>query len=225
MALRSAYHQAEILNTVTAKAALERLENSLSRILKRAFPAVILAGAVPAIWWLFKKCLLNQCGNGTESVLYYQLLRATHELLLVLHFLTSHWPKQIILAQPGIKWEGAYIHVCSALSVFGTNELHLSMFKSMWRSPPRWCSSKESASNAGDSGAVPGWGRLPGGGHSNPLQYSCLENPSVGGGSRATVHRVAKNPARLKWLGMHDMAYQVFLSLHFHVKNIGYLLY
>ena len=84
MALCSAYHQAEILNTVTAKAALERLENSLSRILKRAFPAVILAGAVPAIWWLFKKCLLNQCGNGTESVLYYQLLRATHELLLVI---------------------------------------------------------------------------------------------------------------------------------------------
>ena len=83
MALCFAYHQAEIFNTLTAKAALERLENSLFRILKRAFPAVILAGAVPAIWWLFKKCLLNQCGNGTESILYYQLC-ATHELLLVI---------------------------------------------------------------------------------------------------------------------------------------------
>ena len=37
--------------------------------------------------------------------------------------------------------------------------------------------SKESVCNAGDLGSVPGWGRSPGGGHGNPLQYSCLENP------------------------------------------------
>ena len=37
--------------------------------------------------------------------------------------------------------------------------------------------SKESACNAGDLGLVPGLGRLPGEGHDNPLQYSCLENP------------------------------------------------
>ena len=27
-----------------------------------------------------------------------------------------------------------------------------------------------------DAGSIPGWGRSPGGGHSNPLQYSCLQN-------------------------------------------------
>ena len=40
--------------------------------------------------------------------------------------------------------------------------------------------SKESACNAGDTGeagSIPGLGRSPGGGHGNPLQYSCLENP------------------------------------------------
>ena len=37
--------------------------------------------------------------------------------------------------------------------------------------------SKESACNAGDLGSIPGLGRSPEGGHSNPLQYSCLENP------------------------------------------------
>ena len=37
--------------------------------------------------------------------------------------------------------------------------------------------SKESACNAGDLGSIPGWGRSPGGGNGNPLQYSCLENP------------------------------------------------
>ena len=36
---------------------------------------------------------------------------------------------------------------------------------------------KESAYNAGDLGSIPGLGRSPGGGHSNPLQYSCLEDP------------------------------------------------
>ena len=32
------------------------------------------------------------------------------------------------------------------------------------------------AGDIGDSSSVPGWGRCPGGGHDNPLQYSCLEN-------------------------------------------------
>ena len=36
---------------------------------------------------------------------------------------------------------------------------------------------KESACNARDPGSIPGSGRSPGGGHGNPLQYSCLENP------------------------------------------------
>ena len=36
---------------------------------------------------------------------------------------------------------------------------------------------KESACNAGDLGLIPGLGRVPGEGHANPLQYSCLENP------------------------------------------------
>ena len=44
---------------------------------------------------------------------------------------------------------------------------------------------KESAFNAGDLGSIPGLGRSPGGGHGDPLHYSCLENPhgqrSLGG--------------------------------------------
>ena len=37
--------------------------------------------------------------------------------------------------------------------------------------------SKESTCNVGDLGLIPGSGRSPGGGHGNPYQYSCLENP------------------------------------------------
>ena len=36
---------------------------------------------------------------------------------------------------------------------------------------------KESACNVGDLGLIPGLERSPGGGHGNPLQYSCLESP------------------------------------------------
>ena len=38
----------------------------------------------------------------------------------------------------------------------------------------------------------------PGGGHGNPLQYSCLENPCDRGARRATVHGVAKSQTRPK---------------------------
>ena len=43
-----------------------------------------------------------------------------------------------------------------------------------------------------DVGLIPGSGRSPGGGHGNPLQYSCLMNPRDREAWRATVHRVAK---------------------------------
>ena len=36
---------------------------------------------------------------------------------------------------------------------------------------------KEYACNVGDLGSIPGLGRSPGGGHGDPLQHSCLENP------------------------------------------------
>ena len=42
--------------------------------------------------------------------------------------------------------------------------------------------------NAGDTGSIPELGRYPGGGNSNPLQYSSLENLMDRGAWRATVH-------------------------------------
>ena len=54
-----------------------------------------------------------------------------------------------------------------------------------------------SACNVGDPGLTPGWGRSPGEGNGNPLQYSCLENPMGGGLWWATVPGVTKSWARL----------------------------
>ena len=50
--------------------------------------------------------------------------------------------------------------------------------------------------NAGDvrtAGSIPGLGRSPGGGHGNPFQYSCLENPMDREAWRATVHGVTES--------------------------------
>ena len=46
---------------------------------------------------------------------------------------------------------------------------------------------KASACNVGDLGSIPGWGKSPGEGNGNPLQYSCLENPMDRGAWWATV--------------------------------------
>ena len=54
-----------------------------------------------------------------------------------------------------------------------------------------------------DVGSIPGSGRSLREGNSNPLQYSCLENPMDRGAWWATVHRVAKNQTWLKRLSMH----------------------
>ena len=48
-----------------------------------------------------------------------------------------------------------------------------------------------------------GWEDPPGEGNGNPLQYSCLENPTDGGAWRAAVHGVAERRARLKGQQKH----------------------
>ena len=54
-----------------------------------------------------------------------------------------------------------------------------------------------------DAGSSPGSGRCPGGGHGNPLQYSCLEKPTDRGVWWATVHWVANSQTYLKQLPVH----------------------
>ena len=56
---------------------------------------------------------------------------------------------------------------------------------------------KESACNAGDPGSVPGLGRSPGEGNSNPFQYSCLENSMDRGAWQAIVHGLAESQTQL----------------------------
>ena len=56
---------------------------------------------------------------------------------------------------------------------------------------------KDSACSAGDLGSIPELERSPGGGHGNPLQYSCLKNPMDRGAQQAIVNGVSSQ-TRLK---------------------------
>ena len=67
---------------------------------------------------------------------------------------------------------------------------------------------------------IPELGRHPGGGHGNPLQYSCLENPMDRGAWQATVHSVPKSQTWLKGLACtHKEWHTLFLFKCFRTSS------
>ena len=84
--------------------------------------------------------------------------------------------------------------------LYGEDFLYLAAFV-LYLGFPGGISGKEYADNAGDTGnvgSIPGSEKSPGGGHSNPLQYSCLVNPMDRGAWRTVVHEVTKKSHRVK---------------------------
>jgi len=74
-------------------------------------------------------------------------------------------------------------------------------FSGKYNGLPCGSDSKECTHSARDLGSIPGLGRSAGGGHGNPLQYSCLGNchgqRSLAGSSDIAVYGIAKNQTRL----------------------------
>ena len=68
-----------------------------------------------------------------------------------------------------------------------------------------------SAGDIKDLGSIPVWGRSPGGGRGNPLQYSCLKDPMDGGAWQSMVHRVTKSQRGLKSLSSHTYIWCVII--------------
>ena len=61
------------------------------------------------------------------------------------------------------------------------------------------------AGDIGDTVSILGLGRSPGGGHGNPLQYSCLENPMDRGAQRTIAHGVAQSRTLVKRLSTYAL--------------------
>ena len=69
--------------------------------------------------------------------------------------------------------------------------------------------------NAGDLGSIPVSGRCPGEGNGNPLQYSCLENPTDKGAWPVTVHGITtqlNNDSLSAYLSLKGVGHVVLLS-------------
>ena len=67
--------------------------------------------------------------------------------------------------------------------------------------------------NVTDRGSSPGSGRSLGGGHSSPLQFSCLGIPTDRGAWPATIHMVVKSQTRLKRLSTHAHSFVSYLNV------------
>ena len=78
---------------------------------------------------------------------------------------------------------------------------------------PSGSDGKDSACNAGDPGSIPGSGRSPGEGNSNPLQYSCLENSMDRGGWQASCKELQR--VGHAWATNMDSPVVKHLSFHY----------
>ena len=81
---------------------------------------------------------------------------------------------------------------------------------SCFRDFPGGSDSKASVYDEGDPGLIPGSGRSPGEGNSNPLQYFCLENPMNRGAWRAIVHGVTKDSDTTDQLSTLESNFWIF---------------
>ena len=88
---------------------------------------------------------------------------------------------------------------------------------------PGGSDSKESVCNMGDPALISGPGRSPGEGTGNPLQYSCLGNPTDRESWRDTVHGVAESDMT-EWLTHVSWQY-VFLGNWTSARSRGNISY
>ena len=77
----------------------------------------------------------------------------------------------------------------------------------LFRNFPTGSAVKNPPANAGDAGSIPGSGRSPGEGNSNPLQHPCLGNAMDRGAWQPTVHGGHKNQTGLKQLSNNNRAF------------------
>ena len=114
------------------------------------------------------------------------------------HLLDFKWHGTLeLLFETEIKCSAVYVCVCVSVCVhtlpqIALDSTHLPI----------------NARDIRDVGSIPGSGRSPGGGHVNPLQYSCLGNPMDRGTWRATIHGITKSQTQLKWLSTHAYSLQ-----------------
>ena len=136
--------------------------------------------------WALESITLNKA-SGCDGIPVELFQTLKDDAVKVLHSIcqqiwkTRQWPQDwkrsvfIPIAKKGNPKECSNYHTIALIDFPGGSE------------------GKASAFNAGELGLIPGWGRCPGEGNGNTLQYSSLENPMDGEAWWATVHGVTKS--------------------------------
>ena len=119
----------------------------------------------------------------------------------------------VALYKVGFSWYKCVLFIyIDKICIFGASQV------TQWVKNPRAIQEIQA-----DASSIPRSKRSSGGGHSSPLQYSCLENPMDRGAWWATVHRVAKSQTRLKRLSTHMqlfISYNTDITSHFHFSHL-----
>ena len=190
----------------------------------------ILNAYILNAWTLYKDSLcsyfLFPTSNTLMTLLF--LVRICCFCLISIHFLFgnniqifpwritpphSHSPYPWVSLTPPTSYQliGSEEHVTKWDSIVGLSLILLGMWSLLYFKIAVWGSQvtlvvknpSANAEDARDAGWIPGSGRSPGGGHGNPLQYSCLENPTDRGVWWATAYRVEKSQTWLNQLCTH----------------------
>ena len=113
--------------------------------------------------------------------------------------------------------QGSYITNVNILKTESNEAFHV--FPQARYDFPGGSESKASVYNTGDLGSFSRLGRFPGEGNSNPLQYSCLENPMKRGAWQAIVHGVTKSGPKLHHFTFHFL--QIYCFYPIMPANLG----
>ena len=153
-------------------------------------------------------CLLFWLGDVPYSVFLFIFLHCLVNYSLLLYQFLSWQLSYLMLIGSSLQF---LVHCYSDLTII----MFINSFSILGTSLVAQ-TVKASAYNAGDPGSIPGWGRSPGEGNGNPLQYSCLENPMDGGAWEATVHGVTKSRTRLS-----DFTFFHFQHFYYFLFEVG----
>ena len=181
-----------LLQHHSSKASIHR--RSAFFIVQRSRPYMTSGKTIDLMRRTFVDKVMSLLFNMLSRLVITFLPRSKH---LLISWLQS--PTAVILEPPKIK--SATVSRLFAMirkneSRFKGNEPYLVTY-CKWASQVALVALPASATNVRDVGSIPRPGRAPGGWHSNPLQYSCLENPMDRGARQATVHGVAESQTRL----------------------------
>ena len=145
------------------------------------------------------KIVLMIWDQGTQSIHSFTQLETANVGCHTSESMALPWPR--FLKESMIALNGVPLSLYLTFSILWDVYLYLIMVAQLVKNTPA------NTGDAGDSGSILGFGRAPGNGSSNPLQYSCLGNSMDRRDWLTMVHGVTKSQTQLSCMHTHTRAH------------------